>query len=88
MVISILGIVIGIGAILLGNLLEGGHISSLIQPTAALIVGGGTVGALGKPLLTATVVGPLLGETVKDPEGAMRGDRAKMEGECMPRRAN
>jgi chemotaxis protein MotA len=38
-------VIVGFGAILLGNALEGGHISSLIQPTAALIVGGGTLGA-------------------------------------------
>lgn len=41
----ILAIVTGLGLILLGNMLEGGHISSLIQPTAAIIVLGGTVGA-------------------------------------------
>jgi chemotaxis protein MotA len=41
----ILALVTGLGAILLGNYLEGGHIDSLIQPTAALIVLGGTVGA-------------------------------------------
>lgn len=33
------------GSILLGNYLEGGHIGSLIQLTAALIVFGGTIGA-------------------------------------------
>lgn len=45
MVINWLGVILGFGAILLGNALEGGHIGSLIQPTAALIVGGGTLGA-------------------------------------------
>jgi chemotaxis protein MotA len=40
------------GLILLGNHLEGGHLSSIIQPTAALIVFGGTFGAtmVGFPL--------------------------------------
>ncbi len=49
---SVLGILIGFGAILLGNALEGGHIGALIQPTAMLIVLGGTIGAtmLGFPL--------------------------------------
>jgi chemotaxis protein MotA len=42
---SVLGIGIGLSAILLGNLLEGGHITALVQPTALLIVVGGTVGA-------------------------------------------
>jgi chemotaxis protein MotA len=41
----ILALLTGVGMILLGNYLEGGHIDSLIQPTAALIVLGGTVGA-------------------------------------------
>jgi chemotaxis protein MotA len=45
-VISILGIVIGVLAIMLGQLLEGGHIGSLVQPTAFLIVIGGTLGAV------------------------------------------
>ncbi|WP_028453355.1 flagellar motor protein [Chitinilyticum aquatile] len=44
--ISILGIILGLAAILLGQYLEGGSISSLIQLTAFLIVIGGTVGAV------------------------------------------
>ncbi len=49
---SVLGIAIGLSAILLGNLLEGGHLAALFQPTALLIVAGGTTGAtmLGFPL--------------------------------------
>jgi chemotaxis protein MotA len=43
---TIFGIVIAFGALLGGNVLEGGHISSLIQPTAFIIVGGGTLGAV------------------------------------------
>lgn len=51
---TVLGLVVALGLILFGNHLEGGHLSSLIQPTAALIVVGGTVGAtmLGFPLST------------------------------------
>jgi len=45
MILSILGILIGFGAILGGNAIEGGHLSGLMQPTAALIVFGGTLGA-------------------------------------------
>lgn len=41
----ILAIVTAVGMILGGNALEGGHLSSLIQPTAAIIVIGGTIGA-------------------------------------------
>jgi len=42
---TILGPILGIGLILLGMIMEGGHVSSLIQPTALIIVGGGTLGA-------------------------------------------
>jgi len=42
---TIIGVVIGFASLILGFVLEGGHISSLLQPTAALIVFGGTVGA-------------------------------------------
>jgi chemotaxis protein MotA len=41
----IIGIILGIAAIIVGQTLEGGHIQSIIQPTAALIVLGGTLGA-------------------------------------------
>ena len=44
-VASLIGIVVGIVAILGGQALEGGHIGSILQPTAALIVFGGTFGA-------------------------------------------
>lgn len=49
---TILGIVIALVAIVGGNALEGGHLHSLMQGTAFLIVGGGTVGAtmVGFPL--------------------------------------
>lgn len=42
---TIIGLVLGFGAIIGGQMLEGGHISALIQPTAAVIVLGGTFGA-------------------------------------------
>jgi chemotaxis protein MotA len=42
---SIIGLILGIAAIVGGNLLEGGRIESILQPTAALIVFGGTAGA-------------------------------------------
>lgn len=45
MITSILGLVVAFGSILVGNALEGGHLDSLIQGTAALIVFGGTLGA-------------------------------------------
>lgn len=42
----VLGLLIGLGGILLGNVLEGGHVSSLMQGTAFLIVTMGTFGAV------------------------------------------
>lgn len=42
---SWLGLLLGFGAILMGNLVEGGHIGSLMQGTAFIIVLGGTIGA-------------------------------------------
>jgi len=44
--LSIAGLIIGMVAIVGGQILEGGHISSLFQPTALLIVLGGTMGAV------------------------------------------
>lgn len=43
---SIFAISLSMVLILGGNALEGGHLSSLMQPTAALIVFGGTIGAV------------------------------------------
>lgn len=42
---TIIGLLIGIGGVLVGNLLEGGHTSSLMQFTAGFIVLTGTIGA-------------------------------------------
>jgi chemotaxis protein MotA len=44
--ISLLGLLLGLMAIVVGQVLEGGHISSLVQPTAFFIVIGGTLGAV------------------------------------------
>jgi chemotaxis protein MotA len=43
---SFAGILIGLGGILLGLMLEGGRIAQILQPTAAIIVFGGTLGAV------------------------------------------
>jgi chemotaxis protein MotA len=43
---SVLGLLIGVLAIVGGQILEGGHVGSLSQPTALLIVVGGTLGAV------------------------------------------
>jgi chemotaxis protein MotA len=44
--ISIAGLLMGILAIVGGQILEGGHVGSLVQPTALIIVVGGTLGAV------------------------------------------
>ena len=44
--ISVFGLILGIVAIVGGQVLEGGHVASLAQPTALLIVLGGTMGAV------------------------------------------
>ncbi len=43
---SVAGLLLALGGIILGQLLEGGHLGSLLQPTAMLIVVAGTVGAV------------------------------------------
>ncbi len=45
-ILSMVGILMAMVAILGGNVLEGGHTSSLVQLTAFVIVGGGTLGAV------------------------------------------
>jgi len=43
---SFLGVIIGFGALLLGNVLEGGQLSLILNPVALLIVMGGTLGSV------------------------------------------
>ena len=43
---SLMGVALAVGGILLGLLLEGGRIAQIVQPTAAMIVFGGTLGAV------------------------------------------
>ena len=51
---TLIGILLGILSLVMGFVLEGGHLASLIQGTTALIVFGGTAGAvvLGTPFRT------------------------------------
>jgi chemotaxis protein MotA len=44
--LTLIGIVLGVGAILVGQYLEGGHVTSLVNGPALLIVFGGTLGAV------------------------------------------
>lgn len=45
-ILSLVGVLVAFTSILLGNALEGGHVSSLVQLTAFVIVMGGTFGAI------------------------------------------
>lgn len=50
------GVVIALGGILTGMMIEGGRIGQIIQPTAAMIVLGGTLGAVMLQFPLATVL--------------------------------
>jgi chemotaxis protein MotA len=45
-ILSLAGVIIGFGAIVLTMTIDGGNLGSLVQLSAAIIVGGGTVGAV------------------------------------------
>lgn len=45
-ILSLLGIILAVGSVVGGMLLEGGHLGSIVQATAFIIVMGGTVGAV------------------------------------------
>ncbi|HEU4983688.1 MAG TPA: motility-associated protein, partial [Acidobacteriaceae bacterium] len=53
---SWLGVLVAMVGIVAGLLLEGGHIGQVLQPTAAMIVFGGTLGAVMLQFPTATVL--------------------------------
>jgi len=53
---SLMGILLALAGILAGLLLEGGHIGQILQPTAAMIVFGGTAGAVMLQYPLATVI--------------------------------
>lgn len=59
---SLGGILLALAGILAGLLLEGGHVGQVIQPTAAMIVFGGTLGAvlLQFPARTVLIAGQRL----------------------------
>ncbi|NQU43160.1 flagellar motor protein [bacterium] len=58
---SIVGIFFGVGMILLGQVLEGGSPKQVMQVTAAIIVFGGTIGAVMLQFKPATLIGAVLG---------------------------
>ena len=68
--LTIIGLIIGVSAILLGQQLEGGKIETLINGPAALIVIGGTLGAvmLQSPLAIFTRAIKMLWWTISTPQ--------------------
>jgi chemotaxis protein MotA len=68
---SILGLVFAIGGILGGQIMEGGHIGSIVQDTAAIIVFGGTFGAVfvGTPMADIKTGLGLLKNVFINPKG-------------------
>lgn len=69
---SLAGITLAIGGILVGLLLEGGNLGQILQPTAAMIVFGGTLGAvmLQFPLAIVLLAFRQLGSVFITPERA------------------
>jgi chemotaxis protein MotA len=71
---TIVGIFLAVGGILAGLLLEGGKIAQILQPTAAMIVLGGTIGAVMVQFPLSTVVQAFKGlarvffDTAEDPK--------------------
>jgi chemotaxis protein MotA len=61
MIVSWIGLILGVGGVIIGQILEGGHLSQLTVPTAALIVFGGTLGAT------------ILSSTPHELKGAIKG---------------
>ena len=53
---SLGGIVLALGGILLGLVLEGGNLGQVLQPTAAMIVFGGTLGAVMLQFLLPIII--------------------------------
>lgn len=80
--LSILGVIIALGAILGGNAMEGGHIDSLLNGPALVIVVGGTVGAilLQTPLSVFMHAMRLAGTVFFTPKHQIKPAIAKMVG--------
>jgi chemotaxis protein MotA len=72
---TIIGVAVAVGAILGGQLLEGGHLSTIVQPTAALIVVGGTLGAIAVQFPAA-----VLGRTLRELRQVVRPERPDLDG--------
>ena len=85
------GIILALGGVLAGLLLEGGNFGQILQPTAAMIVFGGTLGAvllqfpLAIILLAFRRLGSVFVNPQRDPQAAIRqlvefAQKARREG--------
>lgn len=85
------GLIMAVGGILAGLVLEGGHIKDVSQVTAAMIVLGGTIGAVMVTTPSAVLLravrkfGSILFDTVQDPQSTiqdiiMYATKARREG--------
>ena len=88
---SFSGIILALGGILAGLLLEGGNLGQILQPTAAMIVFGGTLGAvmlqfpLPIILLAFRQLGSVFVNPQRDPQGTIQqlvqyAQKARREG--------
>ena len=88
---SVTGIVLAVGGILAGLWLEGGNLRQVLQPTAAMIVFGGTLGAImlqfPLPVVRAALrrLGPVFFGPRRDPEALIQqlvkyAQRARRDG--------
>ena len=83
-ILAILGAVIAFAAILMGNSMEGGHFSALIDGPAFLIVMGGTLGAivLQTPWSRLSRAGSLLVWVIKPP--AQQAAQEELQKQAQP----
>jgi len=88
---SISGIILALGGIFAGLLLEGGNLRQILQPTAAMIVFGGTLGAVMLQFPLAVVLhairrlGSVFTSSARDPQETIRrlvqyAQKARREG--------
>jgi chemotaxis protein MotA len=88
---SLSGIILALGGILAGLLLEGGNLRQILQPTAAMIVFGGTIGAVMLQFPLAVVLhavrrlGSVFISSAQDPQETIRrlvqyAQKARREG--------
>jgi chemotaxis protein MotA len=78
--LTLIGAALAIGSILGGQILEGGHVGSIVQATAFIIVMGGTLGAvcIQNPLSVVLKGVSLLSLTLFDPKLDIKSDIARI----------